>query len=412
MKKKWVFLTVGLVIVGGVVIALAAARPWQKKGPKVRTEKVERGTLVSTVSCNGRIEAHRKVDLSANVPGQVTNLAVREGDTVRKGDFLLQIDRTSLQAQYDSSRGALDALFKERDVARASLEQAQLELDRAKVSLDSGLIAQSDYDRARTSLDSARASLEASDKRIDQARATMAGARDTLGKTTITAPIAGIVTRLAVEEGEVAVIGTMNNPGTVLLTISDLSEIEAVMEVDETDIPAIRLGQTSKITIDAYPNKEFSGDVTEVGSSPLQTTLGSATGSEAIKFEVKLRLKDPPPGLKPGLSVSATLTTGRKEDVLSVPLQALAIREKEGSRAKPGEKPKDEEGVFVVQAGKVKFTPLTTGMTGELSIEVTAGLKGGEEVVTGPFKTLRELKEDQTVLVDNTLPRAEQKESS
>ncbi len=390
---------------------LAAAKPWQKKGERVRTQKVEKGALVSIVTCNGKIQARRKVDLSANVPGQITNLAVREGDTVKKGDFLLQIDRTSLQAQFDSSRGALDALFHERDAAKSGVEQAKLDLDRLRVSLDSGLVSQSEYDRAKISLDQAQANLEASEKRIEQARAQMAGARDTLGKTTITAPIDGIVTRLAVEEGEVAVIGTMNNPGTVLLTISDLAEIEAVMEVDETDIPSIHLGQKAKITIDAYPNHEFDGDVTEVGSSPIQKTL-SASDTEAIDFEVKIRMLTPPAGLRPGLSVSAAITTGEKTEVISVPLQALAIREKEGSRARPGDKPKDEEGVFVVEGGKVKFSPITTGMTGELNIEVVSGLKGGEEIVTGPFKTLRELKDGGQIVVDNSLPKVDQKESS
>ena len=411
MKKKWLFLgTAAVVVVAGVVV-LAAAKPWQKKGAKVRTQKVERGELVSVVTCNGKIQARRKVDLSANVPGQIVNLAVREGDTVTKGDFLLQIDRTNLQAQYDSSRGALDALFQDREAAKAGVEQAKLDLERFRVSLDSGLVSQSDYDRARITVDQAQANLAGTEKRIEQSRAMMAGARDTLGKTTLTAPIGGIVSRLAVEEGEVAVIGTMNNPGTVLLTISDLSEIEAVMQVDETDIPSIKIGEAAKITIDAYPNHEFDGQVTEVGSSPIQKTL-SASDTEAIDFEVKIRMLSPPAGLKPGLSVSAAITTSEKVDVISVPLQALAIREKEGSRARPGEKPKDEEGVFVVEAGKVKFAPITTGMTGELNIEVVSGLKGGEEIVTGPFKTLRELKDGGQIIVDNSLPKVDQKESS
>jgi HlyD family secretion protein len=394
-------------VVGG---GLAATKPWAPKGAHVRAAKVERSDLVSIVSCNGKIEARKKVDLSANVPGQVINLAVREGDIVKKGDFLLQIDRTTLQAQYDSSRGALDALFSERDAAKSSVQQATLDMDRARVSFDSGLVSHSDLDKAKISLDQAQAGLAAAERRIDQSRASLAGARDTLGKTTITAPMSGMVTRLVVEEGEVAVIGTMNNPGTVLLTISDLSEIQAVMQVDETDIPSIRLGQKAKITIDAYPNREFDGEVIEVGSSPIQAT--SSTGSEAIDFEVKIKLLLPPEGLKPGLSVSATITTGEKKGVLAVPLQALVIREKDSAADKSAVKARDEEGVFTVQAGKVKFVSIKSGMTGELNIEVLTGLQGGEQIVTGPFKTLRELKDGAAVVVDNNLPKVDQKEPS
>lgn len=407
--KRWIFLGLGVLALVLIAVMLMAGR--SPRGVKVRTQKIERSTLVSTVTCNGKIEARRKVDLSANVPGQVINLAVREGDVVKKGDFLLQIDRSNLQAQYESSRGALDALFSERDAAKSAVEQAQLDMNRAKVSSETGLIPRADFDRARTSLDQARAVLEASERRIEQSRASLAGARDTLGKTTITAPISGFVTRLAVEEGEVAVIGTMNNPGTVLLTISDLAEIQAVMEVDETDIPSIRPGHKAKVTIDAYPNQEFDGEVTEVGSSPIQNSLGGSSDSQSVDFEVKVRLPVPPPGIKPGLSVSAVITTGTKPQVLSVPMQALVIREKEGGRPRSGEKPKDEEGVFLVEAGKATFAPIVTGMTGEIEIEVVSGLEGGEEVVTGPFRTLRELKDKKAVVVDNSLPKVDQKEA-
>src|SRR5262245_31070846 len=235
MKRKglWILLiilVVGLLGVGAVVIS-KMNRP---KGEKVRTQKIEKGALVATVTCNGKIEAHRKVEISANVPGQVLNIAVREGDKVKKGDFLLQIDRVNLKAQSDSSKAALDALHHDREAGQAAVEQARLDVDRAKVSYDNGLISKSELDRAKTGLDQASASLAATEQRIEQARATFVGARDYLGKTTITAPMDGVVTRLAVEEGEVAVIGTMNNPGTVLATVSDLGEIEAVMEVDET----------------------------------------------------------------------------------------------------------------------------------------------------------------------------------
>jgi HlyD family secretion protein len=394
-----------------LVLGLLFGASCRESGKKVRARKVERGALVATVSCNGRIEAHRKVDLSANVPGQIVNISVREGDLVKKGDLLLQIDRTNLQAQSDSSRAALEALLSDRDAARASVEQARLDLERARVSFDSGLVSRSDLDRAKTGQEQAQATLAASENRIDQARATHTGARDTLGKTTITAPISGQVTRLAVEEGEVAVIGTMNNPGTVLLTISDLSEIEATMEVDETDVPTIRLGQRATVTLDAYPNQEFAGEVSEVGSSPIQSAADLAGGSESIDFEVRVRLLSPPEGLKPGLSASAAITTGEKEGILAVPIQALVLREQERDPSKLGAKLRDEEGVFSIEGGKVRFLPIETGMSGELDVEVVSGLQGGEEIVIGPYRLLRELEEGDPVVIDDSLPGKAAQES-
>ena len=188
---------------------------------------------------------------------------------------------------------------------------------------------------------------------------------------------------------EVAVIGTMNNPGTKLLTIADMSVVEAVMEVDETDVPNVKVGQHANVTVDAYPNKTFAGIVTEVGSSPIQRTPGG--GTEAVNFEVKIQLENPPADVRPGFSASADITTGTRSKAIAIPIQALVVREKPGS-AKTA-KPQDEEGVFVNDKGAVKFGPVTTGLSGESNIEITSGLKEGQEIVTGPFKALRELKD-------------------
>ena len=201
------------------------------------------------------------------------------------------------------------------------------------------------------------------------------------------APISGTVTRLPVEEGEVAVIGTMNNPGTVLMTISDMSVVEAVMEVDETDIPQVRLGQPAEVTIDAYGDEIFQGLVTEVGSSPIETRT-----SEAINFEVKIQLAEPPERVRPGFSCSADIITDTRENVVAAPIQALVVREKPGE---DGGRPTDEEGVYVLdpEAETVRFTPVETGITGETEIEITSGLEEGEIVVTGPFRVLREIED-------------------
>src|SRR5882724_9613145 len=254
-RTKWILGAGVILLVGGG----AAARLGNKDRdlPRVTTGKVAKKDLVSRVTCNGKVQARKKVELSAPIAGQIINLAVREGDSLKKGDFLMQIDRVTLQANADSSKAALAALLSDRDAAKANLERDRLEYERASTSYRGGVIAELDFQRAKAAYDASQANLQSVENRIEQARATFAGARDTLSKTTIMAPIAGLITRLNVEEGEVAIIGTMNNPGTVLMTISDLSVIEAVMDVDETDIPQVIVGQKATLLIDAYPGKAF-----------------------------------------------------------------------------------------------------------------------------------------------------------
>ncbi|HLA79763.1 MAG TPA: efflux RND transporter periplasmic adaptor subunit, partial [Vicinamibacteria bacterium] len=237
------------------------------------------------------------------------------------------------------------------------------------------------------------------ERRVEQARATLEGAQDALAKTTVRAPMDGIVTAKRVEEGEVAVVGVLNQAGTVLLTISDMSVVETEMEVDETSIPSVKVGQEALIHIDAYPNRTFGGVVTEVGGSPIIKT-GSQT--EAIKFKVKVQIKDPPPDIKPGLSVQADILTGFRAQALVVPIQALVVRDlerKPGEARRPGE-PRDQEGVYFMEGGKARFQPLKTGLLGELNLEAMSGLKGGETIITGPFKALRTLKPGDAVRVE------------
>lgn len=287
----------------------------------------------------------------------------------------------------------MQALLRELDSARATLAQSRLDLQRAEDNFRAGIIPEADLDRARTTLATAQAAANAVERRTEQARASLEGAQDTLAKTTVLAPMDGIVTARRVEEGEVAVIGVLNQPGTVLLTISDMSVVETEMEVDETSIPSVKLDQEARIRIDAYPNRTFSGVVTEVGSSPI-TRTSAAQQNEAIKFTVKIEVKDPPEGIKPGLSVQADILTGFRSQALVVPLQALVVREierKPGEPASPGA-PRDEEGVYLIEDDKARFQKLKTGLLGELSIEVLEGLKGGESLITGPFRALRSLK--------------------
>jgi len=391
-RTKIIIVVVALILIGG--ITYASIRSKSKEGTPVTFAKVERENLTSKVSANGQIDAQRKVDLSANVMGQIVNLAVREGDIVKKGDFLLQIDQKQLAASAQGAEASMRALFSDRDAARATLAEAELTYERARNNFEQKIIPAAELDRARTALQAARANVTAIDQRIQQARSNVAAARDTLSKTTMTAPMAGIITALPVEEGEVAVIGTMNNPGTKLLTIADMSIVEAVMEVDETDVPNVKVGQRATVTIDAYPNKTYEGVVTEVGSSPMTET--AATGGDAVNFEVKIQLSNPPAGVRPGFSASADIITGTRENAIAIPLQALVVREKPADE-KAKTKPTEEEGVYVHQDGKVAFVPVTTGLAGESSIEIVKGLSTGQEIVTGPFRALRDIKDGSKV---------------
>ena len=390
MKRRTKFIIAIIVILAVAGIAYASIRGQKKEGTPVTFGKVERADLTSKVSANGRIDAQRKVDLSANVMGQIVNLAVREGDVVKKGDFLLQIDQKQLAASAQGAEASMRAMLSDREAARATLAEAQLNYDRAQSNFANSIVPRAELDRARSGLDSARANVSAIEQRIESARANLAAARDTLSKTTMRAPMAGIITALPVEEGEVAVIGTMNNAGTILLTIADMSVVEAVMEVDETDIPNVKVGQRASVTIDAYPNKTFAGVVTEVGSSPMAGA--AASGTEAVNFEVKIQLDNPPAGVRPGFSASADIITGTRNKALAIPIQALVVREKPGS-AQPGKTPQEEEGVYLHKDGKAQFVPVTTGLAGESNIEIVKGLSDGQQIVTGPFRALRELKE-------------------
>jgi HlyD family secretion protein len=391
MKRKLVW---GIVIV--VVLAAIGGVAMSRRGPKpkaIQTAKVERQDLQAKVSANGKVQATKKVDISATVPGQVVHLAVNEGDFVKKGQFLLQIDAVNYRASARGSEFSTQALLKELDSSRANLDQAKADVARAERNHAAGILSDADLQRARTAVTSGEASILATERRIEQSRAALEGVRDTLSKTTIRAPMDGIVTAKRIEEGEVAIIGIQNQPGTVLLTISDMSVVEAEMEIDETSIPSVALGQAARVHVDAYPNKTFDGAVTEVGKSPINARLG--VQNEAIKFKVKVQIKNPPVGIKPGLSVQADILTGFRAKTLTVPLQALVVRDAEPRKPgdpPPAAPPKEQEGVFLVEGGKAVFKPITTGLLGELAIEVTVGLTGGETLITGPFRELRALK--------------------
>ena len=406
-RSKIILGVIALVVVALITAGFVSRRG--KDGTPVTMSKVEKTDLTSKVTANGRIDAKRKVDLSANVMGQIVNLAVREGDTVKKGAFLLQIDQKQLAASAESAAFSLQALFSDRDAARAQLAEAERNYQRAQTNYNAKIIPLADLERTRSLLDGARATVASAEHRIDQARANVTAVRDTLSKTTMVAPMDGIVTALPVEEGEVAVIGTMNNAGTKLLTIADMSVVEAVMEVDETDIPNVKVGEHANVTIDAYPNKTFSGVVTEVGSSPIVRNGGlGGSSTEAVNFEVKIQVENPPPDVRPGFSASADIITGTRTKVVAIPIQALIVREKPG---KAGAKPQDEEGVFLNDNGTAKFVPVKTGLSGESSIEIVSGLRDGQQIITGPFKALRDINDGTKVKEQKEKQKGPEKKS-
>jgi HlyD family secretion protein len=403
-RTKIILGLLAAVIVVGVLTA--AIRGRDKNVPRVTTAKVEKIDLVSKVTANGKLQARRKVDMSALVMGQVVNLAVKEGDHVKRGQLLLQIDRAQLAAQALGREASLEAMRHDLDAAKSNAAQAKFDYDRANQNFQAKIISEADHQKAKSVLDSAQATLAATEQRMNSTSADLVASRDSLSKTTVTAPIEGIVTALPIKEGEVTVIGTMNNAGTQLLTISDMAEVEAVMMVDETSVPQVKIGQKAALSIDAYPNRKFEGTVTEVGSSPIQKSdpdlLALVANSEAINFKVKIRLDNPPDTIRPGFSVTADVVTGRIDGAAAIPIQALVVRDVPEKEKKPeaGARPLTEEGVYIVKDGKLGFEKVETGIAGELMIQVKKGPAVGAEIVTGPFKVLRQVKEGDKVLIE------------
>jgi HlyD family secretion protein len=403
-KKLWF-------VLGGVAVLLIAGLSiagMKDHGLGVQVATVGRENLQAKVSANGKIQAVTKADISANVIGQVTRLAVKEGDRVTKGQFLMEIDPRSASASTEGMKASLQAALSDLASATANLTQAKSDFDRAKANRDAGIISAADFERAKTTLETAQAAQEGSRRRADQAKANVNQSHVGLGFYTITAPMDGVVTARRIELGETAVPGIQSQPGTVLLTVSDMSKVEAEMEVDEASIPTVKLQQKAQVRIDAYPNQTFDGEVTEVGGSPIL----KASANEAIKFKVKVWIKNPPLTIKPGLSAQADIFTGSRDQALAVPIQSLVTREiklKPGEVPKPGA-PRDEEGVWLFGAkGKAEFKAVKTGLMGDLSVEVLEGLKGGEKVLTGPFRVLRDLKGGEQVREDKNKKKDEKK---
>ena len=430
-RKK---LLIGLLIVVVLAALVIGNLQFQRSsGIEVTTEQIQARDLEAIVTASGTIQPKRSVDISAETMGKVVELAVVEGQDVIAGQHLLQIDPRNLETQVQNREASLAS-------ARSQLEQTRAQIDNSKVALQqsrdtlrrqeelwkAGLIPRDTYERAvndlamrETDLRVMEQSVLTQQERIKQEEANLASARHDLTKVRVSSPISGIVTRLNVEEGETAVVGTMNNAGTVLLTIADLSIIETEIEVDETDIPFITPGLPAKITIDALPDREFTGRVTEVGNSPIQA--GAAAQQRATNFKVVVTIDGEVPGVRPGFTCTAVITTATRQQVPAIPIQAMTVREfpvdDEGniirSRRNAGadsgrpraaeaepeseQTMKEFEGAFVVEDGNAVFKSVKVGIAGERHFEVLSGLSVGDVVITGPFQSVRNLRDGDAV---------------
>jgi HlyD family secretion protein len=439
-RNKKILIGVGIVLILGAIV-YANLRFKRSEGVTANTEAVQKRRLESIVSASGKVQPKRSVNISADTSGRVTELAVNEGDRVKQGQFLLQIDPRNLRTRVESGQASLDAARSTAEQLRLGLENARLALKQAEdnhrrqVELSKGgLTTREQLERAENELKMRQSDLrtqqqqvETQKLRMEQERATLESARYDLHKVRIESPIDGIVTRRNIEAGETAIIGTMNNPGTVLLTIADMSVIETEVDVDETDIPAVQLGQTAKVTIDALPGKTFTAKVTEIGNSPVQVTGQAAT--QATNFKVVLTIDGEIPEVRPGFTCTAEITTAVRDSAVSVPIQALAVREvtfdekgqivrqkkddRRGRSAIPsasaeelpkGHTRKEEEGVFVVRGTTVEFVPVKTGIAGDKYFEVLSGLQEGDQVVTGPFNSVRNLADGDAVKLAPATP--------
>src|SRR5688572_13727267 len=447
MTGKKVLIVLGVILVGAAVVG-ANLYYRRETGLTVAAEALRNRDLEAIVSASGKVQPKRQVNVSANTTGRVTRVAVEEGQRVKAGQFLLEIDPKQLEGQLQRGEASVAAAQSSLLGARTSVEQGRANLDLARQNLKrqedlwkEGLTTKENLERAQNEVTVREADLrartqdiETNEQRIKQEQAGLSTTRYNLNQIIITAPMDGLVTRRSIEEGETAVVGTMNNAGSVLLTIADMSVIEAEVEVDETEIPTVALHQEAKVTIDAVPDRTFKGRVTEIGNSPIQTNTNTQSNGQrqATTFKVVITLEEPVPDIRPGFTCTAEITTAKRKDVVAVPIQALTVREmlyndkgemvretpnrrRRGTNIEtplsasneppPGHTRKETEGVFAIRDGKAIYLPVKVGIAGEQYFEVLDGLKAGDQVITGPFASVRELSDGQTVKIQQSTRR-------
>lgn len=460
---KKVAIGAGIAVLLAIIVGFTVHQS-SKNVVTVQTGKVQRQDLATVVSASGEIKPKNYVNVGANAFGKITHLYVKEGDRVKKGQLLAQLENVQSSADVSANEASLQAAETDALAADAALKTSQADLLRAQADYDrnkqdweraqslfkDGLISRSDFDsrrnawatadaglvQAQARVAQAKAQKDSADKHITQGRANLRRVTDVLQKTSYNAPYDGVVTNLPVREGETVVMGIQNAPGSTLMTIADMSIITAEVMVDETDIVNVHLGQPAEVTIDAIPRKTFHGTVSEIGdnaivrSSGVSTSQQATASEEAKDFKVVVNVQDAPLDLRPGLSTTAKITTATRSGALSVPIQALTLRTKTqleqqnnapGSVhaaapvakevASKGKKEDEVQGVFVIRNKKAVFVPVATGITGTTDIEVLDGLKEGDEVITGSYKVLRTLRPGSSIKIDNSVPKKEDEES-
>jgi len=416
MKKKWLWIGIGGVLLVAVV-AVNIARGSKGKAEPVQMARVRVENITSLVRAPGKIEPRTQVKISADIPGKVVRLLVKEGDHVVRGQLMLQLDDTQVRAENGQARAALaTALARDRD-AEAALKVASSNFTRQRALFEKTLLSQAEWDQASRAHEMAEVAVTTAREEVARSRAALDGAQDHLRKGRFEAPIDGVVSALNVEQGEIVITGTMNNAGTQILTVSDLSRMLVRADVDETDVVDMVVGQKAKITVDAMPDTAFSGTVVEIGNTAKRSAL-SAEGQ--TNFEVKVVFDIDVPAVRPGMTADVEIETATHNRTNGVPIQAVVVRTdreleraakkgaKKASKPKKGDaiaadedtsgrKEKEIAGVFVVREGIAKFVTVRTGIASETMIEVFGDLKPGDQVVSGPYKALRELKPEAKV---------------
>ena len=428
-KKRTILIVIGAAVLLAIIV-IANLSSSTGNIQSVQAEKVKKGEIVSEVTATGNVQARTTVKVSADVSAKITDLPVEEGDLVKKGDVLVRLDPTRYQAAVGQAEASLASAKAAEKRAEASLLEAEQTHRRNKEMFEGKLISEETYIQIQTNWEVAKANLESAQYNTKQQKAVLEEVRDNFAKTTITSPIDGTVVSLNAEVGEIVMIGTMNNAGTVIMTVADLNTIEVEVEVDETDVARVKVGQESKLSVDAFPDTTFKGVVVEVGNAAQSS---GASTDQVTNFLVKILLTDVVPGIKPGMTATADITTAKQKDILYVPIQAVVMRPekvdtldkapakepetgviaaevaKDGMPATGKNEPKELEGVFKIVDGAAKFVAVKTGIADQQNIEIKEGLAFDEQIISGSYKILRTLEDGAKVKIEAAGKEGEKK---
>lgn len=432
-KVRWALVVIIWLIL--VSCPLLVTNSKRQQIPAVRVDTVTSADITSYVSGPATVDPRVSVDISANIMGKVTEIFVEEGERVAKGDILLELEQTQYRATRDEAGAAYRSAVRRLELTATKWKTAQEVFDRKQELYNKQLISREQYDLARTQFEAERTEHELARDNVVRARAFLVQAKDSLDKTIYTSPLDGVVTALNVEEGEFTVVGTLNTPGTVMVTVADLAAMQVVADVDETDVVNVELGQPSSVTIDAFPDEIYRGEVIEIASSAKESIFATTDEKTSADFEVTVLLGGDTAPLRPGMTATADVVTAEAKGVTAIPIQALVTRTREkateweearvgksGDAKKPKEKAKPQsdlfrtdyvKGVFVLDDEKpfvkrARFVRVEAGIMGDRYVEIKKGLKGGETIIIGPYKTLRSLNDGDLIRLEKKEPTEEE----